>query len=166
MAKTKQLYEDNGVEVSKTPISVGDEVTLLYSGLLAKSGAEMVYAHIGYGDNWEEKAFIPMQKDNDVFKATIKVNHPDSLNIAFKDSGENWDNNSHSNYSFKVAKKAAKASKEAEEAKAAKEVKEKATAKAAEKTVVEMTAAAKKTTAAAAKKTATKKTATKKTTEK
>jgi len=81
-------------------------VTLYYKGLLAQSGADAIFAHIGYGENWEDKTFIPMQKENDVFKATIKINHADDLNIAFKDSGDNWDNNSWANYSFKVTKKA------------------------------------------------------------
>lgn len=110
MARTKQLYEDSGVELSKATINVGDEVTLLYRGLLAKSGADSVYAHIGYGDNWEGKEFIPMEKVEDVFKATIKVNLSDKLNIAFKDGVDNWDNNSQQNYSFNVSAKASKTS--------------------------------------------------------
>ncbi|HHV28839.1 carbohydrate-binding protein [Acetivibrio mesophilus] len=111
MARTKQDYADNGVEISKSTIGVGDEVTLYYKGLLVQSGAETVFAHIGYGENWDDKAFIPMERDDDVFKATIKIDHSDDLNIAFKDSGDNWDNNSWANYSFKVSKKAAKAAK-------------------------------------------------------
>lgn len=110
MARTKQLYEDSGVELSKATINVGDEVTLLYRGLLARSGADSVYAHIGYGDNWEGKEFIPMEKVEDVFKATIKVNLSDKLNIAFKDGVDNWDNNSQQNYSFNVSAKASKTS--------------------------------------------------------
>jgi len=41
---------------------VGDEVTLYYKGLLAQSGADAIFAHIGYGENWEDKTFIPMQR--------------------------------------------------------------------------------------------------------
>ncbi len=108
MAKTKQLYEDNGVELSKGSISAGDEVTLVYSGLLAKNGADMVYAHIGYGEDWQEKDYLPMQREEGIFKTTIKVSSYDSLNIAFKDGGDNWDNNSQANYSFRVAKKASR----------------------------------------------------------
>lgn len=112
MARTKQLYEDNGVELSKATISVGDEVTLVYRGLLAKSGADSVYAHIGYGENWDGKELIPMEKMEDVFKATIKVNLSDKLNIAFKDSVDNWDNNSQQNYSFSVSQKSSGVSPE------------------------------------------------------
>ena len=49
-------------------------------------------------------------KDNDVFKATIRIDHPDDLNVAFKDSGDNWDNNSMANYSFKVSKRVSRKS--------------------------------------------------------
>ena len=95
----------NGVEISKAQLGIGDEVILSYSGLLAKSGADIVYAHIGYGEKWKDKAFIPMEKQSDVFKAIIKIDRSDDLNIAFKDGGDNWDNNSLANYSFRVKKK-------------------------------------------------------------
>ncbi|TYQ16407.1 UNVERIFIED_CONTAM: putative carbohydrate-binding protein with starch-binding CBM53 [Acetivibrio alkalicellulosi] len=141
MPRAKQLYADNGVEVSKSSICVGDEVTLSYSGLLAQSGAEVVYAHIGYGDEWEEKEFIPMERNKDVFEARIKVNHADNLNVAFKDNGDNWDNNSHSNYSFKISKKAAKTQKTTAET----EKKATASKSSAEKTTTKKTSTTRKT---------------------
>jgi len=157
LAKTKQLYADNGVELSKSTISVGDEVTLFYSGLLAKSGADSVYAHIGYGDNWEHKEFIPMEKVADVFRATIKVNHPDKLNIAFKDSIDNWDNNSYQNYSFNVSTKSSKSSasktkKTSAKAKSSTAKSEEVKEKAETKTAKTKTASAKSTTKSTAKK--------------
>ncbi|HHX18456.1 MAG TPA: carbohydrate-binding protein [Clostridium sp.] len=158
MARTKQLYEGNGVQVSKSSIRVGDEITLSYSGLLVQCGAESVYAHIGYGENWEEKEFIPMEKCDDVFKAKIKVTHPDNLNVAFKDSGDNWDNNSLSNYSFKVSEKATRTSQKASST----EKKATSTGKKATSTGKKATSAKKTTTEKAAKKTTTK-TTTKKT---
>ncbi len=105
MAVKIQNYDANGVAISKSPIYVGDEVTITYDGLLAKSGADKVFAYIGYGEAWEEKGFIPMTYEFDVFKATFKVLAEGNLNIAFKDSAENWDNNSTENYIYKVAKK-------------------------------------------------------------
>ena len=150
MAKSKQLYEQNGVEISKATINVGDEVTLLYKGLLAQNGADTVYAHIGYGDEWEEKDFLPMVKDEDVFKTTFMVNVPKSLNVAFKDGGENWDNNAQSNYSFKVTKKAAKVSEKSQKAVDSEEPEE------AEKKSVTKVSASKKPAAKASAKSDTK----------
>lgn len=160
LARTKQLYEDNGVELSKATISVGDEVTLVYSGLLAKSGADSIYAHIGYGENWDGKEYIPMEKMEDVFKATIKVNLSDKLNIAFRDSVDNWDNNSQQNYSFNVSTKASKTSSVSTESKTSTKVKASAVKSDAAKEVSETkpkTAKAKSTTStkSAAKKTTT-----------
>ncbi len=177
MAKTKQLYEENGVELSKATISVGDEVTLLYKGLLAQNGADSVYAHIGYGDNWENKEFIPMEKDNDVFRTTIKVNLSDKLNVAFKDSVDNWDNNSLQNYSFDVSKKASKSASTSGEKKTASRVKatavkadpakekdeEKTKTTRAKTTAKAVASKASETKTSAAKKTTTKSTAGKKT---
>lgn len=104
-------YSQNGVTISKSPITVGDEVTLTYQGHLAKSGAESVYVQMGYGENWDEKQWVTMQKEkNGGFKAKIKVNHPGKLNMVFKKDGEdwessNWDNNNSSNYSFPITGK-------------------------------------------------------------
>ncbi|GAE90699.1 carbohydrate-binding protein [Acetivibrio straminisolvens] len=163
MARTKQVYADNGVEISKTTIGVGDEVTLYYKGLLAQSGAEAVFAHIGYGENWEDKTFIPMERENDVFKATIRIDHADDLNIAFKDNGDNWDNNSWANYSFKVSKKAKPAKVVGNEEKTEKKASTKSTkssetkSAASKKSTSTKSASAKKTTSGKTKKSSTKK---------
>jgi len=45
MARTKQVYADNGVELSKTTLTVGDEVTLYYKGLWHRA-EQMLYLHI------------------------------------------------------------------------------------------------------------------------
>jgi hypothetical protein len=36
------------------------------------------------------------------FETTVPVIKPDTLNVAFKDCANNWDNNSGMNYSFDV----------------------------------------------------------------
>lgn len=102
MVNNTRGYTENGIILSETQLYVGDEVSITYDGLLSNCGADKVYAYIGYGDEWEEKGFIPMTYEFDVFRATFKVLLPGSLNLAFKDSAENWDNNSGQNYRFKV----------------------------------------------------------------
>lgn len=54
MATKSQPYADNGVTISKTTLYVGDEVTITYDGLLAKSGADNLLAYVGYGDDWKK----------------------------------------------------------------------------------------------------------------
>lgn len=119
MAEKIQQYSDNGVFISKSQIYPGDEITVTYSGLLVNSGADMVYIHLGYGENWDNKDLIQMKHDGEAFKATFEVVQVGTLNIAFKDRAENWDNNSANNYSFKVTKKAVKSVKASGEKKAA-----------------------------------------------
>ena len=107
MGKNLQPYEENGVRISKPELNVGDKVTLTYDGLLVKSGADIIFAHVGYGEAWEEKSFLLMETGEDVFAVTFKALHPGTLNVSFKDSADNWDNNSTENYSFKVLAKVA-----------------------------------------------------------
>ncbi len=152
MVAKAQKYDENGVKVSKATIYAGDEITVSYYGLLAQSGANDVYVHFGFGDEWESKDLVQMTLEDGIFKADIKVEKPGTLNIAFKDCAENWDNNSTQNYSFKVSKKAAAKAVKKEAKPAAKEVKK------AAKTIKKETKPVKKETskkAAAPKKKAT-----------
>ncbi len=119
MSSSVQPYADNGVVLSKSSLTVGDDVVVSYSGLLARSGADQIFAHVGYGENWQEKAFVPMESDNGTFKAEVKVKLPGVLNISFKDSANNWDNNSSNDYSFKVSEKIKGSTKASESKKAA-----------------------------------------------
>ncbi|KNY26622.1 carbohydrate-binding protein [Pseudobacteroides cellulosolvens] len=111
MSLNSQPYAENGVLISDYSLSVGDEVTITYEGILAKSGADQIFLHIGYGKEWLDKAFLPMENENGVFKGTFKIALPDDLNISFKDSADNWDNNSSMNYSFVFTGKAKAAKK-------------------------------------------------------
>jgi len=95
-------YLQHGVKISKSTLSVGDEITLTYNGSLVREGAHSVVAHLGYGDNWEEKLWLPMEKGKDCFKVKIKVAMPGSLNVCFNNNAEVWDNNYGHNYSFQI----------------------------------------------------------------
>lgn len=110
-----KAYDTNGVFLSKKTVHNGDTVELMYNGLLAQSGADCIFAHIGYGDSWENKAFIPMDLDQGVFKAKLKIENEKNFNLCFKDSAENWDNNSGENYVFKISAKKAKAETKSED---------------------------------------------------
>ncbi|MCX7842711.1 MAG: carbohydrate-binding protein [Clostridia bacterium] len=142
MAGKTQPYAENGVIIDKLPAYAGDEVTITYDGLLAKSGADKVYAYIGYGEEWQEKGFVPMNLELDTFKATFKALMPGTMYIAFKDSAENWDNNSGANYSFEIGKKKRAAVKTSEKKTEEKKAPEN---KAAQKKPVAKAAAVKKT---------------------
>lgn len=96
------MYYQNGVIVTPSVVAEGDTATITYKGLLYNSGADSVYLHAGYGDRWGKAVDVRMQRTNDGFEARLPVNSKDTLNISFKDSAANWDNNSGRNYSFEV----------------------------------------------------------------
>jgi hypothetical protein len=143
MRTIKQPFAENGIIVSKASIKAGDEIALSYSGLLAQNGADELYVHVGYGEAWEEKEFIPMEHQDGAFHAGIRVKQAGTLNVAFKDSAENWDNNSAQNYSFLVTKKSTTTRVVVADEEAEKPVKITRTAKAARKAPVEEKMAAK-----------------------
>lgn len=95
-------YVDKGVVINPSVPAVGDKVKIVYDGLLSKSGASHVYAHIGFGNRWDNVQDVPMMKTPTGFEATLPVYSSDSINVAFKDCANNWDNNSGLNYSYDV----------------------------------------------------------------
>lgn len=97
-------YMENGIIIKPNVINEGDRVSIVYRGLLSQSGADSVYAHIGFGDgpNWQYTSFVKMDSTSEGFETTVKVNQQSNLNIAFKDSANNWDNNNGNNYVFNV----------------------------------------------------------------
>jgi hypothetical protein len=109
---SESKYAENGVILSKSEVAVGEQVTITYNGWLASNGSQNVYAHIGYGEAWQELADVPMKKEKSgVFKAKVKLTNPGSLNLCFKDDWNSWDNNYGYNYSFEILNQEASTSK-------------------------------------------------------
>lgn len=94
-----QPYRNNGVIFTKIS---NDTVNVEYDGLLAQCGADDVYTVVGYGsnNNWENVQTIRMNRFGNTFQADIPALPGMNINIAFRDSAENWDNNSGMNYTF------------------------------------------------------------------
>lgn len=95
-------YYENGVILKPNVIAKGEDATVLYKGLLYNSGADQVYMHTGYGTSWTQQKDIQMNRTEEGFVAQIPITTADNLNIVFKDSANNWDNNASSNYTFEV----------------------------------------------------------------
>lgn len=89
-------YEQNGIHV----YSSSDRIKVVYDGLLHRSGATDIYAHVGLGSKWSNPYDYKMHKTMGGFEAMIPVTNDESLHIAFKDCANNWDNNSGDNYHF------------------------------------------------------------------
>ena len=93
-----------GVSVYPTPITLGEHINSIYDGLLAKSGAQEVYLHVGFGphQSWHQVNDMKMLNTGRGWEQTFQVNDRGRLNFCFRDSAMNWDNNSGHNWSFEV----------------------------------------------------------------
>ena len=92
-------YKSNGITISPANFSTGDKIKVTYTGLLSQSGANEVYAHIGWGESWENVDDIKMSKTKTGFSTTITA-YNSALNLCFKDTCDNWDNNNGNNYTI------------------------------------------------------------------
>lgn len=92
-------YRMNGISVDKN----NQGIRITYDGLLSKSGADTVYAFYGYGESWSNQSVQQMSRTINGFETIIPTSsNVNYINVAFKDSANNWDNNSYRNYSFVV----------------------------------------------------------------
>jgi hypothetical protein len=81
----------------------GDNLRITYNGLLSRSGAQEVYAVVGYGsnDNWQDVKTYPMDNaGGNTFEFSVPAEENEQVNIVFKDNAGNWDNNTGKNNSF------------------------------------------------------------------
>ena len=86
-----------GVEVR--PAAYGNEATVVYNGLLSKSGADQVFLHCGFGEptHWQSVSTQRMERSPKGWEKTIRLTDNKAV-ICFKDSANNWDNNSGYNW--------------------------------------------------------------------
>lgn len=95
-----QSYSKSGVTFEKMSEI---QAKIMYSGLLIKSGAQEVDGVYGYGSNqnWENISTISLKKEAaDSYMGIVPIEYGKNINMVFKDSAENWDNNSGMNYTF------------------------------------------------------------------
>jgi len=86
-----------GVEVRQA--AFGNEATVVYNGLLPRSGADQIYLHCGFGDpqNWRNVTTQKMDRAPVGWEKTIRMSDQ-SAAFCFKDSAGNWDNNNGYNW--------------------------------------------------------------------
>jgi hypothetical protein len=78
-------------------------VKLTYVGSLMKKSTKSLYAHIGYGDAWDNIMDVEMSKVGIGYELLIQLpSSYDSINFAFRNNNGEWDNNLNNNFSFKL----------------------------------------------------------------
>ena len=102
-SKNRSSLIEEGVEITPIPVTEGESVTIKYDGLLARSGADKVYTHLGYGssDQWKDVQDIPMMNTKSGWTCEA-VAQEKRLNFCFHDAANNWDNNNGYNWSVTV----------------------------------------------------------------
>lgn len=98
MELTKNIFfnTDKLIENSKVKIS--------YTGKFFQCGSEKVYAHYGFGNEWDNINEIEMEKTDLGFQTEIELKEGDTFNLCFKNDKEEWDNNDCENYIFTLEK--------------------------------------------------------------
>jgi len=105
--KLKAMHEaryPGGVVVDPTPITVGEEITVLYDGLLAASGSTQIFLHVEYGDSneWRNVQDLRMSRTGWGWVKTLQIPDDNRFNFCFHDGYCNWDNNNGINWSFQI----------------------------------------------------------------
>lgn len=79
-----------------TSPTVGEDLTVTYNGFLSSS-AELFMVS-GFGESWENTTETQMNKIETGFTAKINLLDSDTFNFCFRNSNNEWDNNSNCNY--------------------------------------------------------------------
>ena len=87
---------DKIVENSKLKIS--------YVGNLYQNNSEQVFLHYGFGLQWDDVTDVKMEKTELGFQCEIDIKEYESLNLCFRNSNNEWDNNNGENYIFNIEK--------------------------------------------------------------
>ena len=77
-------------------------VKLSYTGKLFQENSEEVFIHYGFGDNWDNVTEFPMTKTELGFQVEFQLTNKDKLNLCFRNSKDEWDNNDYKNYTFQI----------------------------------------------------------------
>ena len=80
----------------------GATVKVSYTGEFFQNNTEEVYIHYGFGSQWNNVSEIKMEKTELGFQTELTLTGTESLNFCFRDSNNNWDNNSTANYTFPI----------------------------------------------------------------
>ncbi len=79
-------------------------VKISYTGKLFEEDSEEVFVHYGFGNSWDNLNEIKMERTELGFQAEIELISNNTLNLCFRNSNNEWDNNDAQNYIFPIEK--------------------------------------------------------------
>lgn len=99
----QDVFIDGRIALKPMPVYQGRRASVKYKGLLAQSGAQKVYMHVGYGQDWGKGTDVPMSYvGGQCWQSDMTIDGTDRLNFCFRDNGGNWDNNWGMNWSVEI----------------------------------------------------------------
>ncbi len=97
------MHLDNRINIEPGKPRRGDKVHVEYSGLLMQSGADCVWLHSGI-DGWKNQEDTLMARTpHGAFACDIEARGRNEINLCFKDSADNWDNNNGQNWTCTIS---------------------------------------------------------------
>ena len=79
-------------------------VRISYTGKFFQAGCEKVYAHYGFGAEWNNTNEVEMKKTELGFQTEIELVDGETFNLCFNNGNGEWDNNEGQNYTFPIEK--------------------------------------------------------------
>ena len=97
------MHLDDRISLEPGTPKKGQSVRIEYRGLLAQSGADAIWSHMGK-DGWTNIQDVPMQRTPEGnFSCTIDANATREINLCFKDSADHFDNNNGQNWCINIS---------------------------------------------------------------
>ena len=98
MELTKNIFFNTDKLIENSTVKIS------YTGKFFQAGNEEVFAHYGFGLQWNNVNEIEMKKTDLGFQAEIALLEGETFNLCFKNENSEWDNNDGQNYIFPIEK--------------------------------------------------------------
>ncbi len=98
MELTKNIFFNTDKLIENSTVKIS------YTGKFFQDGNEKVYAHYGFGINWDNVNQVEMEKTDLGFQLEVELKEGETFNLCFKNENDEWDNNDSQNYIFPLEK--------------------------------------------------------------
>ena len=98
MELVKNIFFNTDKLIEKSSVKIS------YTGKFFQDESEKVYAHFGFGPEWDNVNEIEMEKTELGFQIEVQLEEGETFNLCFKNEKDEWDNNEGENYIFPIEK--------------------------------------------------------------
>ncbi len=98
MELVKNIFFNTDKLIEKSNIKIS------YTGKFFQDGCEKVYAHYGFGEQWNNVNEVEMEKTELGFQIELCLDEGETFNLCLRNENNEWDNNDGKNYVFPIEK--------------------------------------------------------------